>query len=773
MKPLLIRTKILPYESLSSLVYRLTQANFYDYTGRINGLIDLRQTFRNKDLLSDRGILKKLSLINGCSEDEVFNISVHRFARYFSNQNSDVLDSDAMDNFVLHSRTQYCPLCLKESGYHRIFWDLLPVTVCLKHEVILQSVCPTCKRTVTVNWVLRNKCECGEDLLSANPVFIAPYTEVIRNQFFIQSLLGINELNDLKIVSGIQNSPAADLSTSDFFKVLKIFSTLILKKLPGSSMFLKLGSITAEPLDKIAIKNRTLSFTNFILINSAASILLDWPQKFYEFLEEYSTINRSKRWNTGVQKSFGGLKELLLDKLDAKRFEFVYNAYYNYLNEEWTGGHFNHSIKHHLPENLKIQKKHITIYEATKILGSEAIVSKLISQKLIKYVVLKAKSTKKYLIDAESVYALKREKDQMLRLPDLAKRLNINDDICKLLVKNGLLSPTNMEPWNPKHQYLFEPKEVENFEKEFISEEQYSVVDKKPEGYLSALEAVRAIKTNTARLLQLIRQGNFNPIICRNEQGLSKLLFNENELINYRNAINEKRRDNERLSVYQASVIIGLDIRLLQHLINVGLITATVNNSDGKQTICIQKKDLDEFKSQYAFIEEAAALMSFNSETVFKWIKEGRLNDYSGIPITRRTSTRILRRKEIKSFMPENSMDVPQAAECLGLSPEYVHTLIRKNMLPTLKGKGLGRTPFHRIPRQEIVRYKENLLKPARENYMGVGQAAKYLGVGRSTIYRLIDKKILSTTKHKWKQTTLIPFQELTGAKQDNAWITE
>ncbi len=100
-------------------------------------------------------------------------------------------------------------------------------------------------------------------------------------------------------------------------------------------------------------------------------------------------------------------------------------------------------------------------------------------------------------------------------------------------------------------------------------------------------------------------------------------------------------------------------------------------------------------------------------------------------------------------------MDVPQAAECLGLSPEYVHTLIRKNMLPTLKGKGLGRTPFHRIPRQEVIRYKESFLKPARENYMGVGQAAKHLGISRYTIYRLRNKKILSTTKHKCKQTTI------------------
>ncbi|HEY9246461.1 MAG TPA: helix-turn-helix domain-containing protein, partial [Candidatus Methanoperedens sp.] len=521
------------------------------------------------------------------------------------------------------------------------------------------------------------------------------------------------ESEDVKIVPRIRNSPAAELSAPDFFKLLKIFSAIILNKLPESSEFLKLGCITAEPLDQIKMRNRISNHTNFILMHSAASILLDWPQKFYEFLEEYSKIDRSMRRDTGMEKYFGGLRDLLLNKLDTDKFGFIYHAYYNYLNERWTGGHIINRTKiSGSPKIQKIQKKNITLVEACEILGcgERNFVSGLVDQKIIRTVVYKAGSKNRYIIDAESVYSLKRMMDKMLTISDLANRLDISIDRVGSFVRNGLLPPIKHRPWKPQHSSLFDLEGVERFEKEFLSEERYSAVDKKPEGYLSIREASRAITMPIAGLLQLIRQGVFNPIICRKEKGLSKLLFSENELDKYRNAYTEKKRNNNRLSVYQAGIIIGLDMRFLQHLINIGLITATVENDGGKQRTYVHKKDLERFKGEYIFIEEAAELIGFSTETLFQWIKQGRLKDYSGIHITRRTKRRILNREEVMPFMPGASMDVQQVAEYLSLSPESVYTLIRKNILPTLKGNGLGETSFNRIPQEEVVRYKENFL---------------------------------------------------------------
>lgn len=64
--------------------------------------------------------------------------------------------------------------------------------------------------------------------------------------------------------------------------------------------------------------------------------------------------------------------------------------------------------------------------------------------------------------------------------------------------------------------------------------------------------------------------------------------------------------------------------------------------------------------------------------------------------------------------MSENNLDLSGAAEFLNLTPWEVYKLIDKKTLATLKGKGLGKTPFHKIPRDEIIRYKENLLDRPR-----------------------------------------------------------
>ncbi len=92
---------------------------------------------------------------------------------------------------------------------------------------------------------------------------------------------------------------------------------------------------------------------------------------------------------------------------------------------------------------------------------------------------------------------------------------------------------------------------MEKFEKEFLSGKRRTVVDNKPEGYLSTLDAVEAIsctKTNTGKLLQLVREGFFKPILWREGKGLSKLLFSEKELKEYRMEKLSKKREASQYS---------------------------------------------------------------------------------------------------------------------------------------------------------------------------------------------------------------------------------
>ncbi len=184
------------------------------------------------------------------------------------------------------------------------------------------------------------------------------------------------------------------------------------------------------------------------------------------------------------------------------------------------------------------------------------------------------------------------------------------------------------------------------------------MVDKKPEGYLSTLDAVEAISctnTDTPGLLQLVRQRIFNPILCREEKGLSRLLFSKDELKKYRDAYFDKK--GSKFAVYRVCNILGVDERTVQRLIDAGLIKATAEGVDGKRKTYFLKKDLEDFKREYLFLEYAAALFGLDTEVILQRIKQGRLKDYSGIPVAKHAKYRIFRREQIEQFIMENSMN--------------------------------------------------------------------------------------------------------------------
>ena len=44
---------------------------------------------------------------------------------------------------ILH-KSKFCPLCLQESGYHQIHWEIGKLSICLKHKSKLIGKCYNC-----------------------------------------------------------------------------------------------------------------------------------------------------------------------------------------------------------------------------------------------------------------------------------------------------------------------------------------------------------------------------------------------------------------------------------------------------------------------------------------------------------------------------------------------------------------------------------------------------------------------------------------------------
>lgn len=68
--------------------------------------------------------------------------------------------------FPMESR-RFCPLCMKESPFHRTIWDVKPLDVCPLHGVKLESAC-RCGKSVSWQDQSVDCCECGS-LLSQRP----------------------------------------------------------------------------------------------------------------------------------------------------------------------------------------------------------------------------------------------------------------------------------------------------------------------------------------------------------------------------------------------------------------------------------------------------------------------------------------------------------------------------------------------------------------------------------------------------------------------------
>src|ERR1043165_9547315 len=56
-----------------------------------------------------------------------------------------------------------CPLCLTESGYCRLIWDIALATVCPTHRCLLIDYCQQCESYIPNNRSQVSTCVCGYD----------------------------------------------------------------------------------------------------------------------------------------------------------------------------------------------------------------------------------------------------------------------------------------------------------------------------------------------------------------------------------------------------------------------------------------------------------------------------------------------------------------------------------------------------------------------------------------------------------------------------------
>jgi len=145
-------------ESLRGFVLRIAEANGY------RGIVPLLQLARlPPTFVSRTSALQNLAeLFDGLVDVDDLHARSHwstieRGVRY---QNATI---SPVDINLAHPKV--CPICLKESGFARLVWDLRVVITCWRHGCYLLDHCSVCRRRLTWGRKALTACTCGSDLM--------------------------------------------------------------------------------------------------------------------------------------------------------------------------------------------------------------------------------------------------------------------------------------------------------------------------------------------------------------------------------------------------------------------------------------------------------------------------------------------------------------------------------------------------------------------------------------------------------------------------------
>lgn len=164
------------YESLSSYIYRISKIN----QCKVNWLFELGNIKTNSasydflNYINKRRIyLSRLASVLNKTEDQLLYHTIHRYSTGFWNDNSSIstLKRNWLYKQYVREKAVFCPKCIGENPYQRIYWLLNPINICLFHNCYLISRCSICDFPVSASSLTNGICnDCKFKLSESNTI---------------------------------------------------------------------------------------------------------------------------------------------------------------------------------------------------------------------------------------------------------------------------------------------------------------------------------------------------------------------------------------------------------------------------------------------------------------------------------------------------------------------------------------------------------------------------------------------------------------------------
>jgi TniQ protein len=426
---LLITPKPEKDEGFISYLLRLTEANGYDTPSWIlflSGIDYMELQWKFTFVFSCSEGFKKLSTLTGNALPDLIGL-LYLPAPSPKHTTCDV-DYNFYGAFFNRSIIRpHCPKvcvkCLNESGYCPRIWDCSLVTVCPIHECLLVDTCPKCKRRLKA---IRNRlsiCLCGCDWRELQPD-LRPEHEITVSRHIYQ-LCGFLPLDH----PSSDRNRLQNLALQDFVIVLTFIA----------GVEEEMSWATGRPSKSIKLRNEDLHgyFTK------AYQVFEHWPHNFHQFLDKKSNGNvrfnpRDGKLDTALKEEFGALFKQLYGDLRGSQFDFLREAFAQYVNNRLRAQYENVDGFSSIPESD--DDKYITVTEARRLLKlSHGSILDLVKTGEIAFAIRNQDRTVCYLLRLKDVETVKMKYEQALGSRGLAKELGVDQTTINRLVQEAQL----------------------------------------------------------------------------------------------------------------------------------------------------------------------------------------------------------------------------------------------------------------------------------------------------------------------------------------------
>ncbi|MBZ0283498.1 MAG: TniQ family protein [Anaerolineae bacterium] len=636
---LINRPPLMPHESLSSYVYRLAVANYYEPVSMFTGLIRVET---NGDRLSidqvtHPKVYHRLSLLTGIDIENLHRATSHRFAPILTppNQHIGSLVVDFSVSLPIMSRgistshirsmfgRQFCPLCLKDAAYQRVNWLPMAAAICLEHQCLLVTACPSCGQQIMSEDICQARCKRCLTNLSEAPVISVKHDELgLLSQEVIQSWLMGVQGKDEEYGLPLQ-SPRTLFRVMDGLRLTSL--------LPGPEwIYLHRPPNNIDTLEPVNHKKSSLTpAQSYSLFATAFKTLMDWPSNFYAFLDAYQARN-GRTQNRVIYDDFGTFYATWLERRwrDSEMI-FVQDTFNDYLVEFYPPSlALLRSKRYQADPNFAARIPYI---HATEVIHSLRISSRglrnlIKAGRIVPHDLQDQGRQQQIFFLRDEVLALGQEQESSISQKGAMKLLGINQDVVRGLRDTGLLKVVRGPEIDGYKRYAFSIKATQEF-LAFILSHATDMPYNDPQPYVKLQGATAYLsnfRKNAAYLLKCVIDGKLKAYcIGVDERNLSHLCFAVSDIEALKAEINSKR---SQMSQKQVRNFLHISNHIIDCCVNEGLIHPIEGYSGDRQSKrYFDKQEILNFQMKYINSAEAASILGVTQLVVQKWTRQGRI----------------------------------------------------------------------------------------------------------------------------------------------------